>query len=247
MGDLRFRYEIKYLLCLSDYIQLKQRLSNFSVIDENALSNGKYYVRSLYFDDIYDKAFNDKVIGIKNRYKYRIRTYNNDKGFIRLEKKIKKGNMIAKETSIITLDEYNSILYDDASLFEASDSIIRQDFYQKTKTDFLKPKIIIDYQRESYIWDIPNNKIRLTFDSDLQWATNSLDIFDKNIKLLGVEESCQYIFEIKCFDIVPRLLMDLINPIIKYKTGFSKYEICRRKKENMGCVIWTIQLHLKTF
>ena len=85
----KFRHEIKHYINLSDAMAIKKRLSLIADIDKNAKSDGKYKVRSLYFDTLDDKVLMEKISGINNREKFRIRYYNEDSKFIKLEKKVK--------------------------------------------------------------------------------------------------------------------------------------------------------------
>ena len=69
------RHEIKLLITYADYIDLSNRLSNIMSRDPNASSNNDYFIRSLYFDDIYNTSYTTKVDGVDNRTKYIIRIY----------------------------------------------------------------------------------------------------------------------------------------------------------------------------
>ena len=62
--------------------------------------DGKYEIRSLYFDNMEDKALREKLDGISVREKYRLRMYNGDTSVIRLERKVKNcglGDLVAEE------------------------------------------------------------------------------------------------------------------------------------------------------
>lgn len=60
-----------------------------NVITMQTEHQGEYKIRSIYFDHYHDKALQEKLMGINNREKFRIRYYNDDVSFIRLEKKSK--------------------------------------------------------------------------------------------------------------------------------------------------------------
>ena len=89
MEEVKFRHELKHYINFSDYISIKSRLRSIMHIDKNANENNEYKIRSLYFDNVYDKALMEKVIGVPKRHKFRIRFYNDNHEFIRLEKKSK--------------------------------------------------------------------------------------------------------------------------------------------------------------
>ena len=79
--ELKFRHEMKHIITPLDQRILRQRLNAVARIDPHA-KDGVYEIRSLYFDNINDKALVEKVNGVSRREKFRIRYYNGDTGFI---------------------------------------------------------------------------------------------------------------------------------------------------------------------
>ena len=97
--DIEYRYELKFVISDATARLLKQQLKNVMYMDSHSISDEySYDIRSIYFDDTYGSAYRDKVNGEEYRYKYRIRMYNNDPGFISLECKHKDENMTYKES-----------------------------------------------------------------------------------------------------------------------------------------------------
>ena len=109
----KYRYEIKYIINKDMAEVLKQRLSLVMDKDINGASDGKYLIRSLYFDDMEKTAYYEKVDGVEFRKKYRIRIYNKDKKFIRLECKYKCNNMTYKRQQLISYDICSKIINGD--------------------------------------------------------------------------------------------------------------------------------------
>ena len=105
---MKLRHECKHEINLSDMLVIMQRLSAVMKRDENG-AEGKYFVRSLYFDDFTNKALREKIDGINIREKFRIRFYNNDTSFIRLEKKSKRNGLCVKESATLTKSEAQSL------------------------------------------------------------------------------------------------------------------------------------------
>ena len=66
-------------------------------------------IRSLYFDDYWNSAYNEKMAGVDFRKKYRIRIYNCQDSHIKLERKIKLSNYIHKDSASITRQEFDWI------------------------------------------------------------------------------------------------------------------------------------------
>lgn len=131
MKKPKLRHELKHFISLSDYYMIRQRLRAVARLDANAGQDGKYKVRSLYFDNIYDKVLMEKVNGINNREKFRIRYYNDDTSFIRLEKKSKRGKLCAKESAPLTMEECERILKGDLSYLKESDKPLLLELYTK--------------------------------------------------------------------------------------------------------------------
>lgn len=87
-----YRHEYKHEISQADLVTLRQRLRAVARPDSHAVS-GEYLIRSLYFDNADDKALREKLDGVNRREKFRIRYYNYDTSFIRLEKKTKVGSL----------------------------------------------------------------------------------------------------------------------------------------------------------
>ena len=67
-----YRNEWKHLITLSDMIAIRQRLRAVAKPDPHAI-DGKYIIRSLYFDTPADRALREKVDGENGRDKVRLR------------------------------------------------------------------------------------------------------------------------------------------------------------------------------
>ncbi len=100
----RFRHERKHYITPADHAALCQRLAPVMERDPHAGPDGTYTVHSLYFDDWRDTALREKIDGLPRREKFRIRYYNGDLSFIRLEKKSKVRGQAAPEGSSAPTD-----------------------------------------------------------------------------------------------------------------------------------------------
>ena len=106
---LDFRHEWKHEINYSDMIALRQRLRAVAKPDEHGVE-GKYFIRSLYFDNLRDKALREKLDGVNCREKFRIRLYDHDTSLIHLEKKSKRSGLGCKESALLTKDQAQNIL-----------------------------------------------------------------------------------------------------------------------------------------
>ena len=219
------RHEIKIFLTLSDYISIKNRLKNFAKLDKNAGDNGIYHIRSLYFDNFNDKALMEKISGFNNREKFRIRFYNHNHSFIRLEKKSKSNGLCYKSSAPLTKEECEKILNGDIEFLKDSDKDVLKEFYCKLRYQCLKPKTIVDYTREAYIFNAGN--VRITFDTNIKSGLYSTNIFDSNLPRLGLVDDNPIILEVKYDNFLPDIIRDLVQTNTRRSTAVSKYAACR--------------------
>ena len=141
---------------------LKMKLATIMDVDANSIYDDKtYLIRSLYFDDLYSNAYYEKIDGVLYRKKYRIRTYNDDEKFIRLEKKMKHNNMTAKEQMLISKDIYSKILNGKINEIDNPQGLLLE-FLNEYKNKGLVPSIIVGYHRIAFTY--PISDVRITFD-----------------------------------------------------------------------------------
>lgn len=82
----RYRHELKYLINEGEHAALACRMAPVFKLDKHARAGG-YTIRSLYFDDYCNSAYEEKDAGILMRKKYRVRIYNGSDKVIKLERK----------------------------------------------------------------------------------------------------------------------------------------------------------------
>lgn len=222
---MKFRHELKHFINFSDYLIIKSRLKNIAKLDYNCNENGEYKIRSLYFDDYNDKALCQKLIGINNRHKFRIRLYNDDDSFIRLEKKSKINGLCQKVSAKITKSQCEDIISGNIDFLKDSTNPLFNDLYVKMVSERLKPKTIVDYTREAYIYETGN--VRITFDKSIKTALSSVDILNKDLPTVETLDPRNIILEVKYDEFLPEIILDLIQVGERSKTSVSKYALCR--------------------
>ena len=172
---IKMRHEQKYYISQGDAYYLSTLLSRTMQRDKNADQYGEYHIRSLYFDDCFNSAMSDKLDGVKNRHKYRIRIYNYSDKVIRLERKSKHGDYISKLSCGISRDLAEQIIAGDPYGLETLNHPLLQDVYRMMTTRLLRPAVIVDYIREAYIH--PCEETRVTLDKQLRTGYLSSDLF----------------------------------------------------------------------
>ena len=225
MEEVKFRHELKHYLNFSDYISIKSRLRSIMHIDKNANENNEYKIRSLYFDNVYDKALMEKVIGVPKRHKFRIRFYNDNHEFIRLEKKSKIRGLCLKDSEKITKEECEKIINGDIEFLRDSNKKLFIDLYSEMKGNLLRPKTIVDYTREAYIYPIGN--VRITFDKSVRTGLNNINMFDDNLATIETIDNKYIVLEVKFDEFLPQIIRDIIQVKERRATSISKYEAAR--------------------
>lgn len=219
------RHEFKYLLHPNEYYQLKDAISRVMQIDEHAGEEQDYHIRSLYFDDMYDTALIEKLLGKRDRMKYRIRFYDFSSKVINLEIKEKREEYIQKKSSSINIDEFKKIIAGDVAFLNTDHDYVRNRFYYEYRNNLLRPKVIVDYNREAYI--LPYNKIRVTFDKNLSAAKPINSFFSDDVFSHNVGEKYSIIMEVKYNNFLPNSIRSILEMQDLTRLAVSKYLICR--------------------
>lgn len=224
-GKCLYRHELKHYIHPWDVELLRQRLSRIAMLDPHAGIDGQYRIRSLYFDTPDDRALKEKLYGVDPREKFRIRYYNGDTTFIRLEKKMKRNNATGKVSASVNREECEKILEGDLEWMSKSKDPLIAELYFGMKYQALQPKTIVEYSREAYRY--PYGNVRITIDSNIHTGLNVIDLFSLHAPLVPVNEANPIILEIKYDQYLPTHMRDLIQLGNRRPTAFSKYAISR--------------------
>lgn len=221
----KFRHELKHYINYSDYLAIRNRLRTIMHIDRNANADNEYRIRSLYFDNVYDKVLMEKVVGIPKRDKFRIRFYNDNHDFIRLEKKSKIRGLCLKDSERITKEECIKIINGDIEFLKNSGKNLFADLYSQMKGNLMKPRTVVDYTREAYIYPIGN--VRITFDKSIRTGLNSVNLFDNDLPTIETIDHKYIVLEVKFDEFLPQVIQDIIQVNERRSTSISKYEAAR--------------------
>ena len=217
------RHELKYYINSADYAQLRARLRTVAKPDANSRENGVYKVRSLYFDNYNDKAVVEKLSGLSRREKFRLRYYNDDASFIRLEKKSKANRLCYKESTLITAEQCRALLERKYDCLKMPDKPLLMELYAKINYQNLRPRNIVIYHREAYVYMAGN--VRITFDSNIKTSNSVTGFLDPN--LVAIPAAGMTIMEIKYDGFLPDIIRDILQLGWHNQTEFSKYVVAR--------------------
>lgn len=217
------RHEHKLYINMTDYMLLKSRLKHVAQTDRNSKDGQGYKIRSMYFDNYADKAVMEKLAGLSRREKFRIRLYNDDSSFIRLEKKAKANRLCYKENARITREQCESILSGDYGVLKGSTNPLFIELYTKINYQNLRPKAIVDYTREAFVYS-PGN-VRITLDSNVKSSDNVWGLFESDLVTTPAAEGI--ILEVKYDGFLPEVIRQLIQIGDRQEREFSKYLVSR--------------------
>lgn len=210
------RHEEKYIISMADYLILKHRAQAVLQPDPNGES---YLITSLYFDDPLDSALDEKLDGLPEHSKFRIRTYNANGGFIRLERKDKRGILTHKLSAPLTQDQLELLLRGDDPGGKA------QELAAQIRAACLRPSVTVRYRRDAYCW--PGSDLRLTFDTCLEaLGPESAHLFSSHCPGLPVISPGDVIMEIKYGSHLPAFIRKLTDAD-STQLSVSKYALCR--------------------
>ncbi len=229
-----YRNEWKYLISEWEAELLKQRLSPFLQSDPYAV-NGTYMIRSLYFDDYWNSSYEEKMMGVDDRCKWRIRIYNYSDSRIKLERKKKRGSYIHKDSATLTRAEYDSIMREDYGFLLHHSAPLCQEFYYECTVNRFRPKVIVDYDREPFIQEAGD--VRITFDSGVRAGILGFDIFDPHLPTLDTLEPDTLVLEVKFTEFLPGLIHKLLPLDGQEFTAVSKYTLCYERAHHLTDVL----------
>ena len=224
MKDPAYRHELKYIISQPDWALLRTRMLGVLPRDKNAGANGEYWIRSLYFDDYWNTAYEEKEMGVLLRHKYRVRVYNSSDQTIMLERKSKFDKYIRKESAPMTRKETEALLDGEYGFLKKSEHNLMREFYYECTSRLMRPRVMVDYDREPYVME--SGDVRLTFDKHVRAGFGTFDLFDKALPAMNVLRADQLIMEVKFTAFLPAIVRRLLPPRSSIMTAASKYVLC---------------------
>ena len=205
--------------------EFKHQISPGEDHDKYAGPGGSYRITSLYFDTPYDSAYKEKLDGVDNREKFRLRYYGTDTSFIRLEKKFKRKGLCGKRSASLIQDQAEKILRGDYEFLLKSADPLLIELYSKIRGKGLRPKTIVCYDREAFVY-APGN-VRITLDRNLYTGLGSIDFLNTEIKGIKAMDSSR-VLEVKYDEFLPDLVRMAVQVPGRQAGACSKYALCRR-------------------
>ena len=226
MEEKVYRHEFKYLIPSAHIPVLLYRIHGLMGLDPHVGEDGRYQIRSLYFDDHDNSCFYDNENGTDHRSKYRMRIYNGSDARISLERKRSEHGMKQKEICAITRDQAERFLRG----VYLRDAAVQEKKLQRLTVPMaaggLRPVVIVDYTRIPYVYKEGN--VRITFDTGISSSNALGSFFDPEIPRRPVMPAGTELLEVKYDAYLPdEIRMALQLDELQY-TAFSKYYFCRK-------------------
>lgn len=219
-----YRNEIKHVIDAGDKAAICASMRAVARLDEHAGPSDCYQIRSLYFDNLADKALREKLDGVNEREKFRIRYYNGDPSAIHLEKKVKRGGLGCKVSAPLTKEEAQRIVDGNLDWMATSGRGLVIELYAKMKAQGLRPKTIVDYTRTPFVY-APGN-VRVTIDENIRTGLRCTDFLNPNCVTIPAGEPV-IILEVKWDEYLPTVIRRAVQVKNRRASAFSKYQMCR--------------------
>jgi len=225
-----YRHEYKFLIDEREKTRLYYRIHNLISLDVNAREEGRYWIRSVYFDDYRDSCYYENEDGINERAKYRIRIYNVSDEKIQLERKSKKNGMTCKESAGLTRRQCEMLLAGQplplGTEEEAQYPEVLRQFLVLMMTRGMRARTIVEYERIPFVYK--NGNVRITFDRNITSSLQTDRFFERDNLRYPVLARGQQLMEVKFDEYLPAFIKDRLEIGRLQQTSFSKYYLGRK-------------------
>jgi hypothetical protein len=227
------RYELKYIIDERRAGDVRDYIRSYLVPDEHAdpAAGNSYPVHSLYLDSPALMLFRSTMDGLKNRFKLRIRFYDDDPVHpVFLEIKRRLSEVICKERACVRRDAVKSLLrgippgaaslasWDDRSRGAAA----MQTFYMTSLRIAARACVYISYQREAYV-SRDSDQIRVTFDRRITVARHAGKPIIAVPKATLPVDIPGVVLEMKFTDRYPNWMRELVHAFDLVRSPSAKY------------------------
>lgn len=226
VGDKQFRNELKYEISVGEIQMIRNRIRHLLLPDAHAGVDGRYSIRSLYFDDPFNRCFYENENGTDPREKFRIRIYNHSCERITLECKRKEKGMTQKTACALTLEQAETLMAGRVLRDMDSQPPLLKKLTLQMMTKGLRPCVIVEYDREPFVYKTGN--VRVTLDTNIASSNAITRFFDERIPRRPVMPRGRQLLEVKYDELIPDFIFNNLQLENLQQTAFSKFYICRK-------------------
>ena len=227
----RQRFELKYMLDETTALNVRDVVASRLELDENGMGkpNYSYPVHSLYLDspDLY--TFWTTINGDKNRFKLRIRFYNDQPTspvFFEIKRRV--NSCILKQRGGVKKDAVGRLL---RGQLPAEADLLSKDpkslvavnrFLELCARIHAAPIAHVCYLREAYVDPVSDN-VRITFDRDVYTEPRTEPVFGTAMTEPSRPFGNRVILELKFTDRFPEWLRTMVERFGLMQCGAAKY------------------------
>ncbi len=215
------RKELKYLIGTDEVFFYKERLAKIMEEDPHNHDGEGYTIRSLYFDTPGDCDYYEKLDGLDNRQKVRIRIYDGNTDVIKLELKAKEGNFQRKRSLSLTRDEAEMMIDGDYLFLLERPEKLAGAMYTMLSTRAYRPKCIVEYDRIAFMNEF--NDIRITFDMGLRALEDPSEFFLSGTEAYPVADPSETTMEVKYNGFLFSYIKQSLDIVNRPRVSNSKY------------------------
>lgn len=208
----------------ADLLLLAGRLK--TVMDQDSHQDGDCYeIRSLYFDDAWDRCMEENEAGVDQREKYRIRLYDPASDVIHLEIKEKNRGLTKKRTCDLSREECIRIMEGELPLKLDGRAPLNA-LQMQMRCNRMEPKVIIAYERTAFVHSSGN--VRITFDRNITASRYTDEFLETQVSgMIPVLSAGMHVLEVKYDEFLPDVIARQLEIGKLRKTAFSKYYLGR--------------------
>jgi hypothetical protein len=236
---LRSRFELKYIVSEPTAHEVRQFARNHLMPDPfaNPAKGYSYPIYSVYLDNPGLALMNQTLEGLKNRFKLRVRFYdNNPEHPVFFEIKRRVNDAIVKSRAKVRRDAADRLMHAHVAWPEHSDLANPADdrsfaalckFCELRDKIEARPQALVAYNREA--WCAPeDDSIRVTFDRVLEGAPYDKDLTFKLQRTADwVRPPTQgVVLELKFTDRFPNWMRQMVQTFNLFRRSFAKYVTC---------------------
>lgn len=222
----KYRHEFKYLISAGELVLIKNRINHLLQRDSHTEQNGIYSIRSLYFDDYYNRCFYENENGTDPREKYRIRIYNNSIDHITLECKRKERGKSLKTTCPLTVEQTKHLMKGQILPSINTQPPLLQKLTYEMLVHRMRPVVIVEYDRIPYVYK--NGNVRITLDTNISSSKSIGQFLDENIPKRPIMPIGFQLLEVKYDEYLPDHIYHALQLQSLTQTAYSKYYLCRK-------------------
>lgn len=214
------RQEKKFLITLSQFYRYSHSLSSILKLDSHSSGEG-YIIRSLYFDTLEDRDYQEKEEGVELRRKIRIRNYGPNMTFAMLEMKQKQGELQKKRSLKLSQEDVKRMISGDYSVLLGYQEPFAAECFSLMNMHCYRPKSVVTYLRKAFV--AKENDIRITFDHHIKGTEGCFDIFSNTLLENSILDPYLVVMEVKFNGFLLGYIKDMLMECNTSEVSVSKY------------------------